>query len=208
MTTYRVEIESLSAFAEAVNQLAEDWEDIMADCMIAALLRTGYLDEVWRRTPKSSRDRYASARDSSILQSYTDDKGLHTKLREGWKDKLAAKGISDAAMTRIMEYGMDRLASSLIPDGNVDKTSDIFTIRSTGRAVELSISSSVEYAAAIHEAEKPVEGDYWEPGKKEGWSARGTGNKYLERPYEELQDRILAEFVNRFDDELRRRGLL
>lgn len=212
MTVHRVEVESLGALAEAMGELAEDWRDIAKECLIEALVTSGYLKAVYERTPRSSRERYAAARDGSVLRvtgrGRDGDPGSWTAtLRTGWEDRLRRRGVSQDAIDRLNEYGIGNLANSLIPNGNVmDDT--IFGVRTSRDSVELSISSSVPYAARIHEAEKPAEGEYWTPGRDRGWSAGGTGNRYLERPYEELQDRILERFTEAMDREMRERGLL
>lgn len=208
MTLYRVNITSLSDFAETVADLAEDWDDIMVECMIAALYNSGWLDAVWQRTPKSERARYISHHDASLLKVGTaSDGSTKTTLKSDWKNRLLKLGLTQAEVDRLDEYGLKNLAKSLIPDGNL-KGDGIYDIRRSRGSVELSIGSSVSYAARVHEAERPEEGDYWTPGQDHGWSARDTGNKYLERPYEEYQDRILTEFGRLLDDELKSRGLL
>lgn len=212
MTVHRVNVTSLSDLADAIGRLADDWQDIARECMVYALVQSGYLEAVYRRTPRSSRERYVSARDASALRisergDANDPSSWVASLRSGWEDRLARKGVSRDDIDRLSEYGMGNLANSLVPNGNV-RDSTIFDVRTSDTSVELSISSNVDYAARMHETDRPAEGEYWTPGRDRGWSASDTGNRFLERPYEELQDRILERFAEALDRELRERGLM
>ena len=223
MTTYRVEISDPFLLAHRLEALADDWPDIAEKVMKDALVSTKYLQEVWRRTPKSNMHRYASMYAGVQLdvrkEGDPDNPATwDTRLPSNWRQKAVEwhvnnktksgrerfTGPSMRSMDRIERYGRERLARSILPhqDG-----SDFHVVKGT-KYVMLVLSSSVEYAARVHEAKKPVEGNYWTPGKTSGWSAYGTGNKYLEQPYVQMQDKIARRFGQNVDRELQRRGLL
>ena len=223
MTTYRVEISDPFLLAHRLEALADDWPDIAEKAMKDALTGSKYLQEAWRRTPKSNMHRYASMYAGVDLNidkegDVNDPSTWETRLPSNWRQKAVEwhvnnktksgrerfTGPSMRGMDRIERYGRERLARSILPrqDG-----SDFHVVKGT-KYVMLVLSSSVEYAAKVHEAEKPAEGNYWTPGKTSGWSAYGTGSKYLERPYVQLQDKIVKLFGKNIDRELQRRGLL
>lgn len=223
MTTYHVEISDPFLLSHRLEKLAEDWPDIAEKAMKDAMVGSKYLQEVWRRTPKSNMHRYASQYRGVDLEigkegDPNDPSTWETKLPSNWRQKAVEWHVDNRtkggrerftrpsmrSMDRIERYGRERLARSILPhqDG-----SDFHVVKGT-KSVILTLSSSVEYAARIHEAKKPVEGNYWTPGKTSGWSAYGTGNRFLERPYVELQDKIVKLFGRNVDKELKRRGLL
>lgn len=222
MTTYHVQIEDLNELVKGLAQLQTDWPDIAEKAMKDAMVSTKYLQEAWRRIPKSNRARYASRYagvDLNIRKrgDPNDPSSWEVSLPSDWRKRAVQyhvrnttksgrerfTGPSIGSMDRIDRYGLGRLSNSILP--RQDATA--FHVSKTANSVTLSLSSSVEYAARIHEAEKPVEGDYWTPGKTHGWTAYGTGNKFLERPFVELQDKIARQFSANIDRELQRRGL-
>ena len=217
MTVHRVIVDDLGTLSRALADLADDFDDIMEKAMRSALLLTGYFDEVWQRTPKSDRARYASnyrGVDLIVKQRgrTNDPSTWQATLPSSWDrgvmsgaDTPRERDRRSAAIQRLNEYGMERLANSILPFGRHDRS---LQVRRRSGAVELVLSSSVPYAARMHVAAKPREGEYWTPGKRTGWSAARTGNRYLELPYQQLQHKILDEFGRQVDVELHRRGLL
>lgn len=216
MSVSRVYVNDLGELASALSRLADEWDSVMERAMREALLRTGYFGEVWRRTPKSDRGRYASQYRNVTLRitskgSQDDPSTWKASLRSNW-ESMMMRGVEGTtaidrrqrSIDRINEYGMKRLANSILPKGASDES---LQVRRRAGAIELVLSSSVPYAARMHEAVKPAEGEYWTPGKRTGWSAARTGNRYLDKPYEDLQDKILRQLGLRIDAELRRRGL-
>ena len=217
MTVHRVIVDDLGTLSRALADLADDFDDIMESAMRSALLLTGYFDEVWQRTPKSDRAKYAAKYlDIPLVVKQkgraNDPSSWDASLPSSWErramkgaDTPRARARASASIQRLNEYGMERLANSILPFGLHDRS---LQVRRRAGAVELVLSSSVPYAARMHETAKPREGEYWTPGKKTGWSAARTGNRYLELPYQQLQHKILDEFGRQVDVELRRRGLL
>lgn len=223
MTTNRVEISDPSLLADRLQRLGEDWPDIAEKAMKDAMVNSKYLQEAWRRTPKSNRARYASHYAGVNLRirekgDPNDPSSWKVSLPSDWRKKAVQyhvksktkggrerfTGPTMRGMDRIDSYGRGRLSSSILPH----RDGSDFTVRRAKGHILLILSSSVEYAARIHEAKRPAEGDYWTPDKTHGWSAYGTGNKYLEKPYQELQDKIVKQFGRSVDRELKRRGLL
>jgi len=54
-------------------------------------------------------------------------------------------------------------------------------------------NGAVEYAAYVHEARKPREGQYWNQGmygRGKGWTTHRTGNKFVQRAVESNADYI------------------
>ena len=218
MTTYRVRISDPFLLSHRLRRLGTDWQTVSENALRGAMLVTGYLDAVWQRTPKSDRARYASRYKGVGLKVKQrgregDPSSWSVELQNGW-DRRVMSGAEttrerdrrEAAIQRLNEYGMERLANSLIPGGNPDHNT--LRVRHSSRTVSLVLASSIGYAARMHEALKPAEGDYWTPGKDRGWSASGTGNRFVEKPLEDYQDRIVEEFASQIDSELARRGLL
>lgn len=222
MTTYRVEISDPFLLAHRLDKLQADWPEIAEQAMKDALVSSKYLQEAWRRTPKSNMARYASRYagvelDIKKTGDPNDPSSWEASLPSDWR-KMAVQyhvrkttksgrerftGPSMGGMDSIERYGLGRLSNSILPKQDASS----FHVTKTAHSVTLTLSSSLEYAARVHEAEKPSEGDYWTPGKDHGWSAYGTGNKFLEKPYIELQDKIARRFASNVDKELQRRGL-
>ena len=234
MTTYRMEVTDIGELAKALKALSRDWDEIMQRAMSNALAITGYFDEVWQRTPKSSRERYASRWRAVAAHLRIDEVGTDddpstwaASLPSGWEkwamrsptdrrkgpvtfrdiEGTRARDRREAEIARVQEYGQERLANSILPYGDAAGSKNLQVRRRQG-AVELVLSSSVPYAARMHETRKPGEGEYWTPGKTEGWSSARTGNRYLEKPYIDLEDRIVRELGNQLDRELKARRLM
>lgn len=155
--------------AVCLTLLSEDFADLAEDALTAAFLNGGVLEDIWRRTPKSQRAKYAER----IGLKFNPKNG---QLARGWRDK-----VTPAQAERMDSYGQTRLANSLLPDG-AHTDIDILGFRRTSDGVEMTIASDVPYAGRMHETDRPAEGDYWVPGNGGfGWSTPGTGNRYIER---------------------------
>ena len=216
MTTVTVTLGSMQDLAYGLHRLQSDWHSVAEDAMRGALIDGGYVRDVQNRVPKSERSRYIMT--YKAVQAKVRTKGEEGKpetwrysVSSKWADQMM-KGVEGtrardkraASIERMRSYGQSRLQKSLIPVGRQDP----FTVRREAHGVTLSISSSLPYAARMHEAAKPAEGDYWTPGKRGGWSTPRTGNRYLLKPYEDNQQRILREFGRNIDAILKGRGLL
>lgn len=200
---HTVYIDNPAVLVQDLRVLGAELPSILSDCMRNALILTGCIDDIWTRTPKSSRDRYAGRYKSAwdLIDQRTGN------LRKGVR-KSQVQGLTPEQQWRVNQYGNENLANSLIPGGNT-RSDAPFTVEIMGAHVRVSIGSSVVYAARIHETEKPGEGEMydWTDPTSPGWSAEGTGNKYIERPLRDLHRRILEEFEYQFDAELEKRGL-
>lgn len=82
------------------------------------------------------------------------------------------------------------------------------SLRLERKADEVRISANTPYALAVHEAKKPVEGHYWEPGKKGGWTTKGTGNKFIEKPLKNHKTDIDEWTSKGIEKRLRDRGII
>ena len=223
MTTYRGKIDDLGQVVKGLPQLQSDWPEVAERAMKDALVGTKYLQEAWRRIPKSNKARYASRYAGVDLRirkkgDPNDPSSWSVSLPSDWRKRAVQyhvrkttksgresfTGPTMKGLDSIEQYGLGRLSNSILP--RLDDS--VFEVQRTSHMVRLTLSSSVPYAARMHEAEKPREGDYWTPGKTHGWTAYGTGNKYLEVPFIQLQDKIVSRFSKNIDRELRRRGLL
>ena len=154
--------------AACLRLLSSDFADLAEDALTAAFVNGGVEMEVWRRTPKSDRAKYAERIGESNRKG--------TGLKPGWRDRVTAEQAD-----RLDSYGQTRLANSLLPDG-AHTSIDVLGFRTTSEGVEMTISSDVPYAGRMHETDVPAEGDYWTPGNGGfGWSTQGTGNRYIER---------------------------
>lgn len=215
MTTITVQISDVGELSDALRRLQSDWPSVAEDAMRGALIDGGYVRDVQIRVPKSERSRYIMAYKAVQANVRKGEAGRPETWRYSvssrWADQMMqgvegtrARDKRAASIDRMREYGQSRLQKSLIPVGKQDP----FSVRRDSRGVSLSISSSLPYAARMHEAARPAEGDYWTPGKRGGWSTPRTGNRYLLKPYEDNQQRILREFGRNIDAILRGRGLL
>jgi hypothetical protein len=150
-----------------IDVLSEDFKDLAEGALTAAFINGGVMEDVWRRTPKSQRAKYAERIGESNAKG--------TGLKRGWRDRVTPEQAD-----RLDSYGQTRLANSLLPDGAHTRI-DVLGFRKTADGVEMTIASDVPYAGRMHETDKPPEGDYWTPGNGgHGWSTQGTGNKYIE----------------------------
>lgn len=218
----RVRIDDMGKLSEMMQQLGRDWPDIMEDAFgTATTTDTKYLAQVWRRAPKSDKSRYAATYRNvkmSIEQRGEDNRPGTWKVNtNGWQEQMmegvnGKEAISkrQRSIARIEEYGQLRLANSLLPFSKDKRDGDVrdFKVHRTAKNIMMTLSSSVPYALRMHEAEKPAEGQYWTPGKRYGWSAGATGNKFLEKPYIELKDSIARAVVDNINTELSKRGLI
>ncbi|MBO4797462.1 MAG: hypothetical protein J5494_01635 [Candidatus Methanomethylophilaceae archaeon] len=164
-----------------LDHLQKDFPDMVRDSLEDAFIHSGVMEDIWRRTPKSERAKYGER----IGVSKRDGTGLVPH----WRDKVT-KEQSD----KLDAYGMTRLANSLLPSG-VGTGLDQLGYQRTQIGWEFSITSSVPYAARMHETEKPAEGDYWTPGNGGyGWSTQGTGRKFIEDKIDpDRMGKILAD---------------
>jgi len=85
-------------------------------------------------------------------------------------------------------------------------------VRVNGDVVEFGVraSSELDYAEYVHEAVKPADGEYWAQGSRgygRGWTTRGTGAKFVQRPLEENADFIPEALTKLIDKRLEEEGL-
>lgn len=174
--------------AACLRLLSEDFADLAEDALTAAFVNGGVMEEVWRRTPKSQRAKYAERIGESNAKG--------TGLKRGWRDRVTAEQAD-----RLDSYGQTRLANSLLPDGAHTRI-DVLGFRKTSDGVEMTIASDVPYAGRMHETDRPAEGDYWTPGNGgHGWSTPGTGNKYIEGVVD--ANRMAKAMADRMDARMR-----
>lgn len=181
MTT-EIEV-TIGGLSKGLDELARDWPNLRRDALEGAILHSGLLEGIWMRTPKSLMQRYASQMGAGHI-------GANGQLPRGWRKKMDAKTLA-----RLDQYGQERLARSLMPNGNRPGMMGTgLDIRTTADGAVWRIRSSIKYAAKVHDTKYPTEGQYWAPGGK-GWTTPGTGNKFLSRPAEQYAGAIARELA-------------
>lgn len=63
------------------------------------------------------------------------------------------------------------------------------------------------YAEYVHEAKKPLPGEYWEPGAKGGWTTKGTGQKFIEKNLKKHDEKIADDTVRFLDQIMEENGI-
>lgn len=175
---------TIGGLVKSLDTMARDWSNLRRDALEGAILNGGLLDAIWRRTPKSMMQRYASQMGGVSI----DSKG---RLARGWRHK-----VDPVVLAKVEEYGQERLARSLMPHGNRPGAKGMgLDIETSSDGAVYRIRSSIAYAEKVHETKHPREGQYWTPNGGRGWTTPGTGNKYLSRPAEECAGRIARELA-------------
>lgn len=93
--------------------------------------------------------------------------------------------------------GRMQLARSIMPAGAVDPQLKRLPKVYTAHTLSYVFGSDKSYAPFVHNTQKPAEGHYWDrhstqsSGYASGWSTPRTGNKFLEKPIMESQDKVL-----------------
>lgn len=175
---------TIGGLVSSLDDLARDWPTLRSDALEGAILNSGLLDAIWMRTPKSMMQRYASEMGELRINS-------SGALEKGWRRKMNPR-----LLAHVERYGQERLARSLMPNGNRPGARGTgLDIQTTPDGAVWRIRSSVGYAEKVHEARKPADGHYWTPGERGGWTTPGTGSKYLSRPAEECAGRIARELA-------------
>ena len=100
-----------------------------------------------------------------------------------------------------LKYGQQRLLKSLLRSGRGAPTD--WTVKIGRGMVTAVIGSDLDYAVRVHETRHPAEGVYYEASGR-GWSKFGTGNRYLEKPWDDNSDRTLTQLMRNLDAWLRR----
>ncbi len=84
-------------------------------------------------------------------------------------------------------------------------------VRVNGDVLEFGVraTSNLTYAQYVHERTVPGEGEYWSEGSHglgRGWTTKGTGNKFVQRPVEEYADYIPEALTKLIDKRLSEAG--
>lgn len=175
---------TIGGLCKGLDRLVAEWPNLRRDALEGAILNSGLLDSIWRRTPKSMMQRYASQLGGARINKAG-------QLEKGWRRKMDPDMLAHVEL-----YGQERLARSLMPHGNRPGQKGMgLDIRTTSDGAVWRIRSSLAYAAKVHEARNPREGQYWSPAGGKGWTTPGTGNRYLSRPAEECAGRIARELA-------------
>lgn len=179
--------------SDGLNRLSSQWTRIRREALEDAILNGSLLQEIWMRTPKSSMQRYASELGGIRLSA-------RGNLPKGWRKKMTAENLAT-----VDRYGQERLARSLMPGGTMpSQTYRGLDITDHADGPSFFIRSDLDYAEKVHEAQFPREGQYWTPNSdRGGWTTRGTGNKYLERPAEDCADELAELVADHLEEALR-----
>lgn len=209
-----IRLESFADFGDRLNAFLDQWPDIRLKALQGAIImgkgsEAGLLETIWERTPKSYRDRYiertakklAEFRQTNCVLKLDDRWRVPRNWRKGAIDDEGHM-FGERARARIDRYGMERLARSLygLPEaaagGRPTAESMLagLKVESDGRSVTLTMRSDLEYARAVHDADKPAKGDWWAPGKEHGWSRKGTGAKFITGSVEDTRRLVFINF--------------
>lgn len=185
-------IDSMADFVTGISDFQRNWQRFRKDALIGALLNGGFVRDVIRRTPKSEYERYKNRRDG-------------------------------------MRYGQQRLLRSMIHGGMEGGTkSDFALIHERIDAFEVAFGPDadwdVPYAIHQHESKVPdskrsqkitIKKLNKDTGRMknytvwtDGWSVEHTGNKFLEKPWNENQIRTERQLIRNIDAQLKDKGLL
>lgn len=178
--------------SDGLNRLSNQWTRLRREALEDAILNGSLLEEIWMRTPKSMMQRYASELGGIKLTVKGD-------LPRGWRKKMNPEGLRT-----VDRYGQERLARSLMPGGTMpSQTYRGLDITDHSEGVSFFIRSDLDYAERMHEAQFPREGQYWTPNGGKGWTTKGTGNKFLERPAENCADELAEIVADHLEEALR-----
>lgn len=149
------------------------------------------LNEAKHRVPLATTKRYTY---------YYIKEGAHTRSKSHKDSKL---GMRYVRVNRNAAGSTGTLKNTVIAGG--------VRTASTG-VVEFGIraNANIPYARRIHDTRKPAEGEYWQPGQYgfgHGWTTKGTGNKYIERPVKNNAKWIPNHLVKEIDKILKEAGL-
>lgn len=106
-----------------------------------------------------------------------------------------------------MRYSQQRLLKSILPSGRAI-TGNEFTRLYGNNSVGVILGSDLEYAVYVHEARKPAEGSVYAVGSKGGgWSKPGSGNRYLDKPWDDNEENTFRELERNIYAALRALGV-
>lgn len=198
MTVERVYVKDLGELSKAFARLADNADEIMRRAFMGALVNGQFSRELHQRVPESNPAKYASRR---VDPSKSGWQSMNKELKGG----ELGKGYA-----RYRQYGNQNLKRSFF-QGNLNSSNPSLKVE-TGRypnGVGVVISSSVAYAAYVHEAIKPREGEYWNgtPGTG-GWSKQGSGAHYLDLAFRASEEDIMEQFLKNLEAQLRNLGLM
>lgn len=109
--------------------------------------------------------------------------------------------------------GRNQLAKSILPAGPSDTNLSRLPKVYTQHTLSYVLGSNLSYAPYVHDTQKPAEGHYWDrastqsSGYASGWSTPRTGNKFLEKPIRENNDKVLKALDLNIQAVMRRGGV-
>lgn len=196
MTTKTLYVKTLDEATDLIRSFGERKEEVLEEAMIGALVNTPFLMEVWQKTPKSERARYAEQ--MGIKVNWNNK----AQLEKGWKNKIlddekVSPETALARYKRLEAYGNSNLAKSILPWGQKANSSDLRShVEHTDGVISFTLSSDLPYAKRMHESEVPVS-EVWSPGQKKGWSVKGTSGHFIygtsDSPVEKYRRKMIAE---------------
>lgn len=197
MNGHVLAFDSYAVMGQWLDRASALWPDIREDALLGALVNGRLLGDIYRRTPKSYRARYAKTSRDAFKKYSKGGVGLSS----GWQ-----RHHSQSALDRLNRYGQERLARSLQPWKGVRTAASLRNmVRSTSGGIRFEISSDLPYARRMHEA-----GDLgqWTFGRDRGWSTPGTGDRFISIPAKEDAADLVQNMTRNIEAELGRRGLL
>lgn len=186
-------IDSMADFVTGISDFQRNWNQIREDALIGALLLGGFVGGVIMRTPKSQLKRYENRKDK---YRYGHQRLLRSMIHEGTNGKGSKTDFT------LLHKRIDSFELAFGPDAQWDVPYAIHQHESkvpdTKRSQLVTIKAKNPKTGRMHKVEK------WTPG----WSGTRTGNKFLEKPWNENQIRTERQLIRNIDAQLKNRGLL
>ena len=189
MTIHR--IDSMADLVTGLSDFQKNWNQIRQDALVGALVNGGFVEDVIRRTPKSEYKRYQNRRDAYRY-------GQQRLLRS-----MVHAGIENARMDfAVLHERIDSFEVAFGPDASWDVPYAIHQHESkvpdSKRSRPYTVRVRNEATGRMRNVTK------W----SDGWSVSNTGNKYLEKPWNENEIRTQKHMMRNIDEQLKQRGLL
>ena len=192
-------IDSMADFVTGISDFQRNWNQIREDALVGALLHGGFTKGVIERTPKSEGERYRGSAKYGYSNRKDRDRYGHQRLL---RSMIHAENEGSKTDFTLLHKRRDSFELAFGPDAQWDVPYAIHQHESkvpdTKRSQLVTIKAKNPKTGRMHKVEK------WTPG----WSGTRTGNKFLEKPWNENQIRTERQLIRNIDAQLKNRGLL